>query len=191
MTSFLKVTRITRMSNQDKTKTKTKQANKQTIPPQKNSKIYHRYWPVMDKYEGDICNKKNLVPYENSYQHLHINCISAWEYQHIRVHILYEFMKFKWIRRLRKYITSPSRSSPGLDLPRQAWVKLNRLRTGVGRLNADMFRGGLSKSPACDCGAYQQTANHIITECLLYRQPNGLHGLIDVDADAATREWLP
>ena len=53
-----------------------------------------------------------------------------------------------------------------------------------------MWRWGLSKSPACDCGADQQTANHIITECPLNRPPNGLHGLIDVDADAATREWL-
>ena len=44
--------------------------------------------------------------------------------------------------RLREYITSPSRSSPGSDLPRQAWVKLNRLRTGVGRYNADMWRWG-------------------------------------------------
>ena len=54
--------------------------------------------------------------------------------------------------RLREYITSPSRSSPGSDLPRQAWVKLNRLRTGVGRFNADLWRWGLSKTPACNCG---------------------------------------
>ena len=92
--------------------------------------------------------------------------------------------------RLRECVTSPSRSSPGSDLPRQAWVKLNRLCTGVGRFNAGMWRWGLSKPPACDCGADQQTANHIITECPLYRPPNGLHGLIDVDADAATCEWL-
>ena len=92
--------------------------------------------------------------------------------------------------RVREYIVSPSKCCPGSDLPRQAWLKLNRLRTGVGRFNAEMWRWGLSKSPACDCGADQQTANHIITECPLYRQPNCLHGLIDVDADAATREWL-
>ena len=75
--------------------------------------------------------------------------------------------------RLREYITSPSRSSPGSDLPRQAWVKLNRLRTGVRRFNADMWRLGLSKSPACDCGADQQTPNHIITEC-----PDTVHQMV-------------
>ena len=69
--------------------------------------------------------------------------------------------------RLGEYITSPSRSSPGSDLPRQAWVKLNRLRTGVGRFNADMWRWGLSKSSACDCGTDQQTSNYIIMECPL------------------------
>ena len=60
--------------------------------------------------------------------------------------------------RLREYIISPSKSCPGSDLPRQAWVKLNRLCTGVRRFNADMWRWGLSKSPACDCGADQQIA---------------------------------
>ena len=90
--------------------------------------------------------------------------------------------------RLREYIVSPSMCCPGCDLLRQAWVKLNRLRTGVGRFNADMWRWGLSKSSACDCGADQQTANHIITECPLHRPPNDLHSVIDVDA--ATREWL-
>ena len=81
--------------------------------------------------------------------------------------------------RLHEYIISPSKCCPGSDLPQQASVKLNRLRTGVGHFNADMWRWGLSKSPACDCGADQQTANHIIMECNLFRPPNGLHGLID------------
>ena len=63
--------------------------------------------------------------------------------------------------------------------------------SGVGRFNADMWRLGLSKSPASNCGADQQTANNIITECPLYRPPNDFHGLIDADADATTCEWLP
>ena len=70
------------------------------------------------------------------------------------------------------------------------YIEHNMLRTGVGRFNTDMLRWGLSKSPPCDCGADQQTEKYIITECTLYRLPNGLHGLIVVDADAATREWL-
>ena len=65
--------------------------------------------------------------------------------------------------RLREYIVSPSKCCPVSDLPRQAWIKLNTLPTGVGCFNADMWRWGLSKSPACDCRANQQTANHIIT----------------------------
>ena len=47
-------------------------------------------------------------------------------------------------------------------------VKLNRLYALVGRFNADMWSWGLSKSPACDCGADQQTANESITKCPYY-----------------------
>ena len=68
--------------------------------------------------------------------------------------------------------TKPSRSCPESDLPRQAWVKLKRLHLGVRRfINADMWRWDFFKSPACNCGADQQTVNHIITECPLYRPP--------------------
>ena len=77
---------------------------------------------------------------------------------------------------------------PGSDLPRRAWVKLNRLCTGVGHFNADMWRWGLSKSPACGCGADRGTAGRFITGCPLCRPPGGLCGLIVVDADAAARE---
>ena len=64
--------------------------------------------------------------------------------------------------RLREYIVSPSKCCPGSDLPRQTWVKLNRLRTGVECFNADIWRWGVSKSPTCDCRSDQQTAKHII-----------------------------
>ena len=68
--------------------------------------------------------------------------------------------------RLREYITSPSRSSPGSDIPRQACVKFNRLRTKVGRFNANMCRWGLSKSPACDCGADFKSYHHGVPSIL-------------------------
>ena len=44
--------------------------------------------------------------------------------------------------RLREYIVSPSKCCSRSDLPRQAWVKLNGLRTGVRRFNANMWRWG-------------------------------------------------
>ena len=110
-----------------------------------------------------------------------------------KVHWIARMRSVEWqpsTSRLREYITSPSRSSPGSDLPGQAWVKLNRLRTGVGRFNADMWRWGLSKSPACDCRADQQTANHIITECSLYRPPNGLHAWLDWCWCRCSNSWV-
>ena len=91
--------------------------------------------------------------------------------------------------RLCEYIVSPSKCCPGSDLSWQAWVKLNRLRAGVGHFVADVWGWGLSGSPAWGCGAGRWAANHIITKCPLYLPPGGLHGLIDVDADAATCEW--
>ena len=69
----------------------------------------------------------------------------------IKAHWIASMWSVEWqpsTSRLREYIISPSRSSPESDLPRQAWVKLSRLRTGVGRFNADMWRWGISKSPA-------------------------------------------
>ena len=49
---------------------------------------------------------------------------------------------------------------PGADLPRRECVTLIRLRTGVGRFGANMYRWGFSPSAACLCGAPEQTADH-------------------------------
>ena len=53
----------------------------------------------------------------------------------------------------------------GMGLPRAAWVKLNRLRTGVGLFHSSMHKWSLTPSPNCECGASEQTADHVLTAC--------------------------
>ena len=90
--------------------------------------------------------------------------------------------------RLHKYMPTPSNSGQGVGLSRRAWTRLNRLRTGVGRFGANMLRWGLSTSDCCDCGA-EQTAEHITSgRCPIYRPPEGIHGLTELDV--MTRTWL-
>ena len=90
-------------------------------------------------------------------------------------------------QRLHKFIGDPE-NIKGTDLPRKQWTILNRLRTGVGRFAASMRDWGLRQSAACDCGHPEQTLNHIIDDCPLYRPPNGDQGLMNLDHD--TRAWL-
>ena len=75
-----------------------------------------------------------------------------------------------------------------MGLPRAAWVKLNRLRTGVGRFHSSMHKWGLAPSPNCKCGASEQTADHVLTACPIHRPPHGAQGLTVLDDE--TRCWL-
>jgi len=45
---------------------------------------------------------------------------------------------------------------PGMNLPRTAWVRLNRLCTCVGRFRSCLRKWGMAPSAAC--GAEEQTA---------------------------------
>ena len=76
----------------------------------------------------------------------------------------------------------------GMGLSRAAWVKLNRLRTGVGRFHSSMHKWGLAPSPNCECGASEQTADHVLTACPIHRAPHGARGLTVLDDE--TRCWL-
>ena len=60
-----------------------------------------------------------------------------------------------------------------MGLPRAAWVKLNYLQTGVGRFHLSMHKWGLAPSPNCECGPSEQTADHVLTACLVHRAPHG------------------
>ena len=89
---------------------------------------------------------------------------------------------------LHAFIPKPSSRPLGMGLPRAAWVKLNRLRSGVGRFCSSMYKWGLAPLANCECGASEQTADHIISQCPIHRAPRGMFGLMVLDDE--TRCWL-
>ena len=89
---------------------------------------------------------------------------------------------------LRVFVPETGARPVGMGLPRVAWVKLNRLRTGVGRFYSSMHKWGLAPSPICECGASEQTANHVLIACPIHRVPHGARGLMVLDDE--TRCWL-
>ena len=79
--------------------------------------------------------------------------------------------------RLRVFLPGTGARPVGMGLPRAAWVKLNRLRTGVKQFHSSMHKWGLAPSPNCECGASEQTADHVVTACSIHRAPHGVRGL--------------
>ena len=76
--------------------------------------------------------------------------------------------------RLCAFVPRTGARPVGMGLPRAAWVKLNRLRIGVGRFHSSFWvfnchKWGLAPSPNCECGASKQTADHVLTACPIHR----------------------
>ena len=81
-----------------------------------------------------------------------------------------EWINHKWnaeycenASRLRVCVPGTGARPVGMDLHRAAWVKLNRLRAGVGQFHLSMHKWGLAPSLNCECGASEQTADHALT----------------------------
>ena len=83
--------------------------------------------------------------------------------------------------RVRAFIPWVSSRPLGMSLPRTSWVRLNRLRTSVGRFHSPMYKWGLAPSPNCKCGATEQTSDHFISLCLIHHVPRGTRGLQVLD----------
>ena len=95
--------------------------------------------------------------------------------------------------RLHAFVPGTGARPVGMGLPRAAWVKLNRLPTGVGRFHSSMHKWDLAPSPNCECGASEQTADHVLTACSIHRAPHGARGLtvLDDELDAGLITPLP
>ena len=106
-----------------------------------------------------------------------------------------QWTKHKWnagylesTSRVRTFIPRVSSRPLGMSLPRTSWVKLNRLWTGVERFHSSMYKWGLAPSSNRECGATEQTADHVISSCLIHPVPRGTRGLQVLDD--AIRCWL-
>jgi len=75
-----------------------------------------------------------------------------------------------------------------MTLPRRAWVRLKRLQSGVGRFRSCLYKWDMASSAACECGAEEQTVDHVVLRCPIHRPPPELHGLTVLDDE--TIEWL-
>ena len=89
---------------------------------------------------------------------------------------------------LRAFVPETGARPVGMGLPRAAWVKLNLLRIGVGQFHLSMHKWGLAPSPNYECGASEQTADHVLIACPIHRAPHEAQGLTVFDNE--TRCWL-
>jgi len=46
----------------------------------------------------------------------------------------------------------------------------------------------MASSAACECGAEEQTVDHVVLQCRIHRPPHALHGKTVLDDE--TVEWL-
>ena len=90
--------------------------------------------------------------------------------------------------RLCAFVPETSARPVGMGLPRAAWVNLNCLQTGVGQFHLSMHKWNLAPSLNSECGASEQTADHVLTACPIHRAPHGVQGLTVLDDK--TRCWL-
>ena len=91
-----------------------------------------------------------------------------------------QWTKYKWnadysesTLRVCVFIPRVSSRPLGISLPRTSWVRLNCLRTGVERFHSSMYKWGLTPSLNCKCGTTEQTADHVISLCLIHHVPRG------------------
>ena len=70
--------------------------------------------------------------------------------------------------RLRTFIPDIATHPPGMTLPRTMRVRLNRLRTSVGRFRSFLHKWGVTSSAACECSPEEQTIEHTVLHCPIH-----------------------
>jgi len=49
----------------------------------------------------------------------------------------------------------------------------------------------MAPSAACECGAEEQTVDHVVLHCPIHRPPHGVHGLKVLDDETTAAQDLP
>ena len=104
-----------------------------------------------------------------------------------RIHNTWKDNWTKNITRLHSFVTDVGPLPPGHELSRLAWIRLNRLRTGIGRFGSLMHSWGLTPIAVCDCGAERQTPEHLLYQIPIYSLARK-DGLLILDDN--TIDWL-
>ena len=135
-----------------------------------------------DTRQARLRSRRPLVPAaRNLLDNLARLCIRASEWTNHKWKTEY----CKGASRLRAFLPGPVPGLLGWAYPEQLG---NRLRTGVRGLHSSMHKWDLASSPNCECGASEQTADHVLTACPIHRAPHGARGLTVLDDE--TRCWL-
>jgi len=83
--------------------------------------------------------------------------------------------------RLRTFIPDIGTHPLGMALLRTAWVRLNHLRTGIGRFHSCSYKWVMAPSAISKCGAEEQTFDHVVLHCPIHRPSHGSHSLTVLD----------
>jgi len=66
--------------------------------------------------------------------------------------------------------------SPRMTLPKTAWVRLSRIRTGAERFHSCSHKWCMAPSATCECGAEEQTVDQVVLQYPIHRpasRPDG------------------
>ena len=91
-------------------------------------------------------------------------------------------MRSGWTTPRESVLSSPTPASTLLEwsCQEQHGSEFNLLRIGVGLFRCCLHKWRMSSSAACECGAEEQTVEHVVL-CPIHRPPHELHGLAVLD----------
>ena len=86
------------------------------------------------------------------------------------------------------FLTMTNTRPVQMDFPQAVSIELNHLHISVRRFHLSMHKWGLASSSHCQCGALEQTTDHILITCSIHRALHRAQGLTVLNNK--TQCWL-